>query len=93
MPNATIQGFEVDGTTYQYDYDYLANKPASLPSIDSSTFGDIGKVLVVGSNNVPEWANMTTIPTTTSSGMVLATGSDASPCWITASNLADLLGA
>lgn len=92
MPNTTIQGFEVGGTTYQYDYDYLANKPASLPSV-SNSFGDIGKVLVVGSNNVPEWANATTIPITTSSGMVLATGSDALPRWITASDLASLLGA
>lgn len=34
MPDTTIHGIKVNGVTYQYDYDYLANKP--LPATPAS---------------------------------------------------------
>lgn len=49
---AVIYGFKVNGTTYEYDYNHLANKPAEIPSCDSN---DAGKVLAVGNGGELEW--------------------------------------
>ena len=50
---AVIYGFKVNGTTYEYDYNHLANKPTELPSCDSD---DAGKVLTVAGNGNLQWA-------------------------------------
>ncbi len=46
-----LQGINVSGTTYQYDYNALANKPPTLPTVTST---DNGKILQVDANG--EWA-------------------------------------
>jgi hypothetical protein len=40
MPES-LYGFKIGNTTYQYDYEYLLNKPtASLPAIPTGGNGD-----------------------------------------------------
>ena len=52
---AEIYGFKVNGTTYQYDYNYLANKPMELPEYGD---GDEGKVLTVNDTGELEWQSI-----------------------------------
>ena len=49
---AVIYGFRVDGTTYQYDYNHLANKPSEIPT---HGYNDSGKVLTVSGSGTLEW--------------------------------------
>lgn len=45
-----LKGIIVNGTTYQYDYEYLDNKP-EIPGLPSCDYNDDGKVLTIGVNN------------------------------------------
>ena len=53
---AEIYGFLVGSTTYQYDYDHLANKPTEIPTWDEDD--DTGKLLTVNSTGDQlKWAD------------------------------------
>ena len=53
MTTGTVKGVTVDGTDYHFDYDYLDNKPAAIPSYGVA---DSGKVLAVnGSGDGMKW--------------------------------------
>lgn len=63
MPN-NIHGFKIGSSEYQYDYDYLANKPEGIPVYDTSG-EDNGKSLVVYDNAL-EWQEIERLPDYTS---------------------------
>lgn len=81
---AVIYGFKVNGTTYQYDYDHLANKPENLPEY---YYDDEGKVLTVNENGELEWrpGSGVAIPSSefaNAGDVLMITGdSDAGPGW------------
>ena len=81
---AVIYGFKVNGTTYQYDYDHLANKPENIPSYDDN---DEGKVLTVGSSGLLSWQSVSGggIPSAeyaNAGDVLMVTGdSDENICW------------
>lgn len=88
MPN-TLQGVKVGGTTYQYDYEYLANKPAGLPSYQSASAGSV--LALTGCGDAPlEWAEV--IPTSSSAKFFLVTDSFGNPTWVSPSAAKTLLG-
>ena len=56
MPS-NIHGFKIGSSEYQYDYDYLANKPEAMPVYDT-TGSDDGKVLTINSSHELEWGEV-----------------------------------
>lgn len=65
---STIVGISVNGTPYLYDYDYLDNKPASLPSTEQASVGD---ALIVNDSGEPEWGPVVPAASSEYSGMAL----------------------
>ena len=57
-----IYGFKVGSTTYEYDYEHLANKPEKIPEYDE--YSDQGKALMVGDHGCLEWVEIPTLPST-----------------------------
>ena len=75
-----VHGIIVGSTTYQYDYDDLADKPSALPTSDSS---DSGKALVVNSTGDPAWVFIPVIPSSSQSdtGKALKVNNAGVPAW------------
>lgn len=55
-----LKGIIVNGTTYQYDYDYLANKP-DIPFIPDYS-NVMGKHFLTASDSGLEWTTLPEIP-------------------------------
>ena len=70
-----IYGFRVGSTTYEYDYEHLANKPPEIPTWGN---GDSGKVLAVSSHGGMDWVRIPALPDpeNESEGKVLMVVSD-----------------
>ena len=84
-----IHGIIVGSTSYQYDYDDLADKPATLPASSAS---DAGKALTVNSSGNPAWNSISTVPSSGQSdtGKALMVNNSGNPAWTTIPPSADI---